>query len=72
MSTTTNLGEHVYAELRKYAKESNATLSDADKDKAIIATVANFVYKEFGHTMGNEAWAEYVAGRSKHFPVKAR
>lgn len=62
-----NRADYLYSEIRKYSKESNGTLSDAEKDRAIVATVATFVEQEFGHMMGKDAWAEYVARRSKHF-----
>ena len=64
-----NRAEYLYAELRKYAKESNGTLGDPDKDRAIVATVAHFVEQEFGYMMGRDAWAEYVGRRSKHVSV---
>lgn len=66
----TNRADFLYSELRKYSKESGATLSDAEKDRAIVATVASFVEQEFGHMMARDAWVEYVARRSKHTPVR--
>lgn len=64
-----NRADYLYSELRKYANESNGTLSDAEKDRAIVATVAHIVEQDFGYMMGREAWVQYVGGRSKHLPV---
>jgi len=65
----TDKPQWLYAELRKYAQESNETLSDKEKDRAIVATVAMFVEKEFGHLMGQDCWIEYTGRRSKHYGI---
>lgn len=65
----TDKPQWLHAELRKYAKESDATLSDSEKDRAIVATVARYVEQEFGYMMGKECWAEYTGRRSKHYGI---
>ena len=67
-----NRAEYLYAEIRKYAKESNTILGDQDKDRAIVATVAHFVEQEFGYLMGKEAWTKYISPRSKNAAGLAR
>ena len=63
-----NRAEWLWAELRKYCCESNSTLTDAEKDRAILATVAHVADHDFGHVMGRDAWTDYMGRRSKHLP----
>jgi len=64
-----NRADWFYAEIRKYAKESNNTLSDAEKDRALLATLAHVTDHDFGHVMGKDAWNSYMARPSKHLPI---
>lgn len=62
-----NPSERLYAELRKYAVESRATLSDRDIDRAITATVSEFVRTQFGHIMKGDCWEELIKRQRESF-----
>lgn len=53
--------DKLYTDLRRYAVESSSVLSDNDIDKAIQATVAEFVEREFGYKMGADSWQDKIA-----------
>ena len=53
--------DKLYADLRRDAVENRHILSDRDIDKAIMATVSQFIEKEFGHRMNATHWQDKVS-----------
>lgn len=68
----TNHADRLYADLRRYAVESNDVLEDASKDLAIASSVKEFVRREFGYEIGGHdvsfqarSYAEHTAQMEK-------